>query len=115
MFHKKKINFWRLAVFYIGVTAVILLLLWGSPFKSPPAMMDGSMGNMMKSMHMTNPTIYGLLGNPEAQQQQQTNENANHHNNSPAYNMGILTTGIVFLLLPLIVGGSIILAIIWIK
>jgi hypothetical protein len=113
MFDKKKLNFWRLAVLYIGITASILLLLWSSPFKSPSAMMNGTMGNMMKGMHTSNITIYDLLGNPEVQQQ--VNEMASHHDHSPAYNMGVLTTGIVFLLLPLIIGGSIILAIIWIK
>lgn len=77
--------------------------------------MDGSMGSMMKSMHMPNATIYDLLGNPEVKQQQQVNESSGHHDNSPVYNMGVLTTGIVFLLLPVIIGGSLILAIIWIK
>lgn len=114
MFNKRKLNFWRLAVFYIGATASILLLLWSSPYKSQSAMMDGSMGSMMKSMHMSNATIYDLLVNPEGQQQQ-SNDSASHHENSPVYNMGVLTTGAIFLLLPLIIGGSIILAIIWIK
>lgn len=113
MFVKKKLNFWRLAVFYFGMTAAILLLLWSSPYKPKPAMMDGSMGSMMKSMHMQNATIYDLLGNPETQEQ--TNDMASHHENSPAYDMGILTAAIVFLLLPLILGGSIMLAIIWTK
>lgn len=113
MFAKKKLNFWRLAFIYIGLTVTILLLLWSSPYKSQSAMMDGSMGSMMKSMHMSNASIYDLLGNPEAQQQ--TNESSGHHDNSPVYNMAVLTTGIVFLLLPLIIGGSIMLAIIWIK
>ena len=113
MFHKKKLNFWRLAVIYTGITAAILLLLWNSPNESKSAMMDGSMGSMMKSMHMQNTTIYDLLGNPEAQQE--SDQTASHHENSPVYNMGVLTTGVVFLLLPIIIGGSIILAIIWIK
>lgn len=113
MFDRKKSNFWRLAVIYIGMTITILLLLWSSPFKSESAMMGGSMGSMMKSMHMSNTTIYDLLGYPESEQQMGGTES--HHENSPVYNMGVLTTGIVFLLLPLTIGGSIILAIIWIK
>ena len=113
MFNKKKLNFWRLAVCYTGITAAILLLLWSSPYKSKSAMMDGSMGSMMKSMHMENITIYDLLGNPEAQQK--SNDMASHHEDSPVYTMGVLTAGIVFLLLPIIIGGSIMLAIIWIK
>ncbi|MGJ7920265.1 hypothetical protein [Neobacillus sp. LXY-4] len=114
MFDKKKLNFWRLAVIYIGMTATILLLLWSSPFKSQTAMMGSSMGSMMKGMHASDTTIYSLLSNP-VDQQQQMNGMAGHHENSPVYNIGVLTTGTIFLLLPLIIGGSIILAIIWIK
>ena len=113
MFNKKKLNFWRLAVCYTGITVVILLLLWSSPYKSKSAMMDGSMGSMMKNMHMQNITIYDLLSNPE--KQKKSNEMASHHEDSPVYNMGVLTAGTIFLLLPFIIGGSIMLAIIWIK
>jgi hypothetical protein len=113
MFHKKKLNFWRLAFLYTGMIATILLLLWNSPNKSNSAMMDGSMGSMMKGMHTQNITIYDLLSNPEAKQKME--EMASHHENSPVYNMGVLTTASVFLLLPIIIGGSIMLAILWIK
>lgn len=113
MFDKRKLNFWRLAVLYAGITLTILLLLWSSPFQSKSAMMDGSMGSLMRDEHASNITIYDLLGNPEVEQQ--INETASHHDDSPVYSMGILTTGVVFLLIPIIIGGSILLAIIWIK
>jgi hypothetical protein len=113
MFDKKKLNFWRLAVLFTGMTITILFLLWSSPYKSKSAMMNSTMGTMMKSMHASNLSINGLLQNPSAQQQATSTEQ--HHENSPVYKIGILTSSIVFLLLPLLIGGSIILTIIWIK
>ncbi len=113
MFDKRKLNFWRLAVLFTGMTIVILFLLWSSPYKSKSTMMNSSMGSMMKEMHLSNFNIYRVLQNPSAQQQVATTEQ--HHENSPAYKIGIMTSSIVFLLLPLLIGGSIILAIIWIK
>lgn len=113
MFDKRKLNFWRLAVLFTGMTITILFLLWSSPYKSKAVMMNSSMGSMMKNMHLSNLNVYELLQTPSSQQQVTTTEQ--HHENSPAYKIGILTSSIVFLLLPLLVGGAIILAIIWIK
>lgn len=114
MFDKGKLNFWRLTVLFLGMTITILFLLWSSPNKSKSAMMDSSMGSMMKNMHASNLNIYGLLQNPSNEQSQASNT-AEHHKDSAAYKIGVLSSSIVFLLLPLLIGGSIILAIIWIK
>lgn len=113
MFDKKKLNFWRLAVAYAGITITILYLQWSPPFKSKSAMMNTTMANMMRQMHASNLKIDDLLQNPRAPQKKA--EMAGHHVDSPAYKMAVLTTSAVFLLLPLVIGGSIILAIIWIK
>jgi len=113
MFDKKKLNFWRLAVLFTGMTITILFLLWSSPYKSKSAMMDGTMATMMKSMHLSNLNVSDLLQYPRSQQNVEST--AGHHEDSQAYNIGVLTTSVVFLLLPLLIGGSIILAIIWIK
>lgn len=115
MFDKKKINFWRLALLYMGATILILFFLWSSPYKPNSQMMASSMGNMMKAMHLSNITIYDFMGNEKAEQS--TTEVASHHNDesSPVYKMGIMTTSIIFLLLPFVIGGTIILAIVWIK
>lgn len=117
MFDKKKLNFWRLAVLFTGMTITILFLLWSAPYKPKAAMMDGTMATMMKSMHISNLNIYDLVQNPRAQQPaaSSADNTEEHHENSPAYKIGIMTTSVVFLLLPLLIGGSIILAIIWIK
>lgn len=115
MFDKKKLNFWRLALLYLGATILILFFLWSSPYKPNSQMMDSSMGNMMKTMHLSNITIYDLMRNEGAEQS--SNEMDSHHQDksSSVYNMGIMTTSIIFLLLPFIIGGTIILAIVWIK
>lgn len=115
MFDKRKLNFWRLALLYTGATIVILFFLWSSPYTPKSQMMASSMGNMMKAMHLSNITIYDLIGNQGAEQS--TSETANHHKDesSPVYKMGIMTTSIIFLLLPFVIGGTVILAIVWIK
>lgn len=115
MFDKKKIDFWRLTFIFGGITIITLFFLWSSPNKQSAKMMNASMGNMMKSMHLNNPSIYSILNMPRASRQM--TEMASHHQNqdSIVYKLGIVTTSIIFLLIPFIVGGSIILTIVWIK
>jgi hypothetical protein len=119
LFDKKKLNFWRLAFLFGGLTIITLFLLWNSPQQPKAQMMQDSMGNMMKQMHVSNIKIYDLLKNGEMQNQSQgqTNEMGSHHQNqaSVVYKLNFLSTAIIFFLLPLIIGGSIILAIVWIK
>jgi len=119
IFDKKKLNFWRLAFVFGGLTIIILLLLWSSPGQPKAQMMTSSMGNTMKQMHVSNITIYDLLKKDEMQDQtqSQTSETSSHHQNQASimFKLNFLTTALIFLLLPLIIGGSIILAIVWIK
>lgn len=119
VFDKKKLNFWRLAFIFIGLTLSILFFLWSSPQEPKAQMMNVSMGNMMKQMHVSNTTIYDLFTNGETQNQTQ-NQSSNtdsHHQGqeSGIVKLNFLTTAIIFFLLPLIIGGSIILAIVWFK
>lgn len=115
MFDKKKMNFWRLAFIFAGFAIITLFLLWSSPQESRAQMMDNSMGNMMKQMHVSNVTIYDLLGGEETQSQM-SSMHSNGKDTSPVIvNLNFLSTGIIFLLLPIIIGGSIILTIVWIK
>ena len=119
LFDKKKLHFWRLAFIFGGFAIVILLLLWSSPQEPKAQMMTSSMGNTMAQMHVSNITIYDLLKNENMQEQSQsqTDSMSNHHENqSPiVVQLNFLTTALIFLLLPLIIGGSIIMAIVWIK
>ena len=119
MFDKKKLNFWRLAFLFGGLAVITLFLLWSSPQESKAQMMDGSMGSMMKQMHVSNVTIYDLLGKggQQGQMEEQMSEMHSHHQDQAPiiYKLNYLSTAAIFLLLPLIIGGSIILAIVWLK
>ena len=112
---KKKTNFWRLAFIYAGLVIATLFLLWSSPREPNAQMMTGSMGNMMKDMHINGTTIYSLLDRPE--QQNQMGDMLSHHQNQEpiVIKLNFLLTALIFILLPLIIGGSIILAIVWIR
>ncbi len=115
MFEKKKMNFWRLSFIFIGFIVITLTILWSSPQEPDAQMMSGSMGNMMKEMHTDNITIYDLLGT-ESQKEQMGDMQSHHQEQSATIvSMSFLSTAIIFLLLPLIIGGAIILAIVWIR
>jgi len=118
MFDKKKLNFWRLAVIFMGFIVISLMSLWLSPQGKKATMMNVSMGNMAKDMHLSNITIYDLVDNPETEEDTQSDltDSAEHHSETSGIKtMGIITTLIIFGLLPLLLGGSIILAIVWTK
>lgn len=137
MFDKKKINFWRLAVIFMGFTVITLFFLWITPHEPKASMMTASMGNMAKNMHLNNLTIYDLFGESnmsgDSQDNIQNNNTGNsiinaagtsiqngtadnHHvETSGLLNTSTMTTVIVFGLTPLIIGGTIILTIVWIK
>lgn len=115
MFDKKKLNFWRLAVIFSGVVAVSLFFLWASPHEPKADMMTESMGSIASGMHLSNATIYDLLQKPEMSGQ--TQDMSTHHPDETTSMMrtGTAATIIIFGLLPFIIGGTIILAIVWIK
>ena len=118
MFDKKKLNFWRLTVIFMGVIVISLSSLWLSPQGTKATMMNVSMGNMAKNMHLSNITVYDLVDTPEteAETQSDSTDSTEHHSEkSGTKTLGIITTLIIFGLLPLLIGGSIILAIVWIK
>jgi hypothetical protein len=119
MFDKKKMHFWRLAFIFAGFTILVLFFQWSYPKEQKAAMMNVSMGQMMKNMQLSNVNIRDLVkGNEMAQSSSSSsNSTSSHHEdgNSNIVNMSFLTTAILFLLLPFIIGGSIILTIIWIK
>ncbi len=122
MFDKKKLNFWRLAIIFLGFTGVTLIALWLSPQEQKAAMMTESMATMSR-MHLENVTVYDLVGSSEndmgstSASQSQTDINSSHHDEeaSGVKTIGIFTTIVIFALLPLILFGTVVLAIIWIK
>lgn len=116
MFDQKKLNFWRLAVIFAGFTGITLLSLWMAPREPKASMMNESMATMAK-MHLENVTIYDLTGPSEQGNQTSSSDSTQHHKDesSGTKTMGIVTTLIIFGILPLLICGTIILAIIWIK
>jgi hypothetical protein len=125
MFDKKKLNFWRLAIIFIGFTSITLMSLWLSPQGKLATMMNESMANMA-SMHLKNATIYDLVGSSDGDSstvdagtvlQSQSNDSSQHHDgySSGIKTLSVITTIIIFTFIPLIIFGTIILAIVWIK
>jgi hypothetical protein len=122
MFDKKKLNFWRLAVIFSGFTVITLIALYLSPQEKKASMMNESMANMA-SMHLEDITIYDLIGSPNtdmssggaAQSATKTGEEHHEDGTSSVMVAGIISTVIIFTLLPLLICGTVILAIVWIK
>jgi hypothetical protein len=119
MFDKKKLNFWRLSLGFGGLVLIALMFLWSGPQEPKAQMMTGSMGNMMADMHGKNITIYDFFVDvaPEEHSSGQADNHESHHEDAPSAmrTANFLTTAIIFLLLPVILGGSIALAIVWFR
>lgn len=115
MFDKKKIPFWRLSFISIAFIFITLVALWNSPQEPNAQMMGESMGNMMKTMHLENVTIYDLFSNETDNSQMSEMQSHHQSQSSVIYNFNFISTAAIFLLLPFIIGGSIVLAIVWIK
>lgn len=115
MLNSKKLHFWRLTFIFGALIIITLFFLWSAPEVKKSEMMDVSMGNMMQSMHVSNVTLYDLFTEGEGNEQM-AEMHSHHQGQAPViYNLSFLTTSLIFLLLPFIIGGSIILAIVWIK
>ena len=115
MFSKKKMHFWRLVILFGALILITLFLLWSNAPMQKAGMMDSSMGNMMKSMHLSNITIYDLFDTMNSQQEMSAMK-SHHLKQAPViYQLSILTTSIIFVLLPFIIGGAIMLGIVWIR
>lgn len=115
MRNPKKLHFWRLTFIFGALTIITLFFLWSAPEARKVEMMTTSMGNMAQSMHVSNITLYDLFREEEGKEQM-AQMHSHHQAQAPIiWNLSFLTTGLIFLLLPFIIGGSIILAILWIK
>jgi hypothetical protein len=118
MFDKKKQNFWRLAVIFIGLIVITLSSLWLSPQGKKAVMMNESMANMAK-MHLTDVTIYDLLNSSEMDMSSGSSLTESTMNSSDdkaeTETLGMVSTLIVFGFLPLLIGGIVILGIVWIE
>ena len=115
MFSKKKMYFWRLAFIFTGITILTLTLLWSSPNMPTKSLKNVNMSDMMKKEHAGNTTIYTLFKNKE--QSSEMDEMVSHHQDQTELiiKANFLTTAITFLSLPFIIGGSVLLSIVWKK
>ena len=115
MFNRKKMHFWCLVLLFGALILITLFSLWSNAPMQKAGMMDSSMGNMMKSMHLSNITIYDLFGAINSQKEIGATE-SHHLDQTPViYQLSLLTTSIIFVLLPFIIGGAILLGIVWIR
>lgn len=118
MIKSKKRSFWLLTIVFAGITMVALQMEWSS-FRGPEStMMNQSMGNMMRQEHLGNTTLPHLLAyNAPENMAGQSSGHSNHHGETDRMMFGInrVTTVVIFSLIPLILGGAVMLAVIWIK
>ncbi|MFZ5353712.1 MAG: hypothetical protein ACOZCL_13460 [Bacillota bacterium] len=115
MFDKKKIHFWILTLIFMSITGIVLFMLWNSPQEGKTSLITKSMGNMMKNMHISNAKISDLLKSEEKPQQME-DMHGHHIDQALVVNrLGIWTTAVIFLLLPLVIAGSVLLAFVWIR
>lgn len=118
MAKNKKQNFWLLAIVFTGITIVALHIEWNTPKGPKAAMMNQSMGNMMKGEHLRNITFTQLLENNQPENMMGNGAgHTSHHGEMDQMLFGIhrVTTLLIFLLIPFILGGTIFLAIVWLK
>jgi hypothetical protein len=113
----KKLPFYKLSFISIGVVVITLLINWGYflPMEKTESMMAKSMGNMMSSMHLKNIKLSDLFV-AEAENKSSISSN-NSTETTISYKKGIhyITTITIIVLLPLIIGGTVFLTIVWIK
>jgi ABC-type sugar transport system permease subunit len=120
MFNKQKKPFWQLTSVFAVIVVVVLALSWGYRTGNV-AQMNHTMADMMKDEHLGNTTIRDLFtfeaeDSTEAPTTDNNSEHTGHHEqNSRLYATHIVTTALLVLSLPIIVAGSIFLAIAWPK
>lgn len=117
---KNKLPFWQLSTIFIMITLLTLGISYGYGIEQNTGMMSqmmgSSMGNMMGSMHAQNITIPDLIRQQEMMEAAtgQNQDHASHHEDAgPLKTTHYLTTATIAVLLPLILAGTVFLAIIW--
>jgi len=115
---KRKLHFLELTFLFGIVTLMTLLYEWGysRPGEKGSEMMSGSMGSMMLSMHGRGATLADIIQQEEVSDTNADNDaHESHHSSSYLSSIHYITTMTIIVLLPLIIAGSIFLAIVWIK
>ncbi|WP_310828740.1 hypothetical protein [Paenibacillus pedocola] len=118
MFNKQKKPFWQLCSVFAVIVGLALALSWGNRTENV-AQMDHSMANMMKDEHLGNTTVQDLFTfgtNDSVEVASVNSEHTGHHSQEgKLYTMHIVTTALLVLTLPIILAGTVFLAIVWPK
>lgn len=107
----KKKGFWLLTIIFglLAMSALMVNLLTVTPGEDEGI----SMGGMMKAHHAENLKPGDLLKLSESDHSM--NSNQGHHEVTPVMqNIAFFTTIIIFLLLPFLLGGTVLLLVLWI-
>lgn len=117
MIDKKKQHFFSLFLIFGMIVLFTLMNEWSKPqpLEAASSMMNGSMGNMMSSMHLGNVNINDLLYQEESQEA--ATGMSSHHSaeDSELRRIHYFTTLSMIILLPFIVAGTAFLSIVWLK
>lgn len=114
---KKKLHFFRLCVIFGTIVLLTLMAEWSMPgaTKDSTSMMNSSMGSMMSSMHLNDISLSDLFN--QAERQETASGTSSHHSGEETAlgSLHYFTTISIVFLLPFIIGGSIFLAIVWLR
>ncbi|AKG36280.1 hypothetical protein [Paenibacillus durus] len=116
MFNKQKRPFWQLSFVFAVIIMLVLALSWSNRTESA-AQMDASMADMMSNETLGSATIpdlftVGTMESPEALSG--NGEHAGHHDQSGRlYAIHLIATGLLLFTLPVILAGTLFLAIVW--
>lgn len=118
MFNKQKRPFWQLCSVFGVIIGLVLALSWGNRTEDV-AQMNHSMADMMKDEHLGNTTVQELFSFEESDNPEVAADNSEHTGHhiqeGKLYTMHIVTTALLVLTLPMILAGTVFLAIVWPK
>lgn len=107
-------SFWILLILFGLLTIAGLMINQSAQSGSMGDMMSMSMGGMMKQMHASNLTVAELLQSAYESHGMSMGDMAGHHEIPPLLqSIGFLSTVTIFILLPLILGGTALLLVLW--
>ncbi|MCL6606357.1 MAG: hypothetical protein K6T94_26110 [Paenibacillus sp.] len=118
MFNKQKKPFWQLCSVFAVIVGLVLAISWGNRTENV-AQMNHSMANMMRDEHLGNATVQDLFSSETSDSAEVATDNGEHtgHHSQEGklYTMHIITTAMLVLSLPIILAGTVFLAIVWPK
>ncbi|MFZ5353705.1 MAG: hypothetical protein ACOZCL_13425 [Bacillota bacterium] len=117
LFDRKKMNFIYLAIAFAILTVLSLYSTWSqaSSLNMQSTMMDESMGGMMAMMHLENASIASLVMQQEQMEAASDQTDHGSHHSEGLGKLHYLITATIIILLPIIIAGTVFLAVAWYK